>query len=76
MASLNIKSRLVRSQHSLFQDAGVLALRNDAPADTVRALMNRRQEADAVTGAMVEVESALPERASCQIVHIESAAAI
>ena len=40
VAALDIKTRLVGCEHALLQNAGILTLRNDAPADAVRSLMD------------------------------------
>ena len=40
VAALDVKARLVGCEHSLFQNAGILTFRDNAPADAVRALMD------------------------------------
>ena len=76
VGALNVDARLIGGDVSRLEGAGIQALRYDAVADAVGALMHIQKIAHAVTGAVVEVEALPPEQLPGGIVEADADGAV
>ena len=58
--TFQIYTRLVRSDHTLFQSAAVIALCNDSPTEAVRSLMYIQDMSDTMSGSAFIINPHLP----------------
>ena len=70
-----IDARLIGGDHTLLKDRVVRGIRSDFPAEAVGTLVAGEQIADAVTGAVVEIQTQLPQRRAGEQIQIDAGTA-
>lgn len=76
VGALDVKTRLVRGDHALFEHAALAALRRLPPAEAVRPFVDVQDVANAVAGAVLIVQIGLPQRLAGKNIQIQPRAAV